>query len=330
MKTIPEIALYGANYAGVTRHCREASRGVVVRDGQLLLSHETKINQWMLPGGGLEPGETPQDCCAREVAEETGLVVIPGACFLILREYYEDWEFVSYYYPCQVVGQTERNPTKREIEVGARPEWLSMDAALALFSHHQDYAETNEERRGIYLREYRALSAFLEVPANQEPQGNTPLALYQEVILQEAQPEDASVLVELYNASFYADYLRYGYCPGYGRTVAEMEASIRKVPKFLIVLGGKPVGVISCGEISPDVYEIGCLCVIPPYQRKGIGTKAMQSLLSRCPNWKQFTLVTPADKEENVRFYTEKCGFRVISTEMDGDMKVYRFLRERG
>ena len=33
-----------------------------------------------------------------------------------------------------------------------------------------------------------------------------------------ATKEDAEVLVNIYNASFYDDYVRYGSCPGYGQT----------------------------------------------------------------------------------------------------------------
>ena len=46
-------------------------------------------------------------------------------------------------------------------------------------------------------------------------------------------------------------------------------------------------------------------------------------------DWNRFTLITPADKSENVRFYTEKCGFAVQSAEMDGNVKVVRFVLER-
>jgi hypothetical protein len=46
-------------------------------------------------------------------------------------------------------------------------------------------------------------------------------------------------------------------------------------------------------------------------------------------DWKKITLVTPADKEENIKFYTEKCGFIVSSTEMDGNVPVAHFLLKR-
>ena len=37
---------------------------------------------------------------------------------------------------------------------------------------------------------------------------------------------DAELLVEIYNASFYNDYIKYGECPGYGKTKEVMEKSM--------------------------------------------------------------------------------------------------------
>ena len=44
-----------------------------------------------------------------------------------------------------------------------------------------------------------------------------------------AASEDADLLVEIYNAAFYDDHLRYGTCPGYGLTKELMEESIRRL-----------------------------------------------------------------------------------------------------
>lgn len=57
--------------------------GAVVRDdaGRLLLvrrGHPPGLGRWSLPGGRIEPGETPAQAAAREVAEETGLTVTVG------------------------------------------------------------------------------------------------------------------------------------------------------------------------------------------------------------------------------------------------------------
>lgn len=56
--------------------------GALVYDdaGRLLLIQRGRppaVDSWSLPGGRLEVGETPHQAVVREVAEETGLVVVP-------------------------------------------------------------------------------------------------------------------------------------------------------------------------------------------------------------------------------------------------------------
>ena len=58
--------------------------GAVVQDaaGRLLLirrGHDPHAGLWSLPGGRVEHGETPEQAVRREVLEETGLLVRPGA-----------------------------------------------------------------------------------------------------------------------------------------------------------------------------------------------------------------------------------------------------------
>ena len=138
--------------------------------------------------------------------------------------------------------------------------------------------------------------------------------------------EDAELLINIYNASFYSDYLRYGSCPGYGKTKEMMEESISKYPKYIILCDNESVGSISCKKLEKGVYEIGCLCVVPEYQGKGIGTQAIQFAKTLYEDMEKLTLVTPIDKKENVKFYTEKCGFHIESIERDGNVELVRFV----
>jgi ADP-ribose pyrophosphatase YjhB (NUDIX family) len=71
--------------------------GAVIRDdtGRLLLvlrGKEPSQGLWSLPGGRVEPGESPQAAVAREVREETGLDVSVGdaVCRIEVAEYEGD------------------------------------------------------------------------------------------------------------------------------------------------------------------------------------------------------------------------------------------------
>jgi 8-oxo-dGTP diphosphatase len=56
-----------------------AAGGVVVRDGRVLLVHRARYDDWSLPKGKLEPGETWAEAALREVLEETGVRCELGA-----------------------------------------------------------------------------------------------------------------------------------------------------------------------------------------------------------------------------------------------------------
>ena len=138
---------------------------------------------------------------------------------------------------------------------------------------------------------------------------------------------DAEELVNVYNCAFADEYIRYGTCPGYGHSIDYMEKSIRDNIKYVISSENQMIGAISVSNTEDGKYYIGCLCIIPRYQGKGIGTKIIQFLQNELTDWKSFELVTPADKTENVKFYTQKCGFSIADKLKDGDVELYRFIK---
>lgn len=136
-----------------------------------------------------------------------------------------------------------------------------------------------------------------------------------------AELSDAPQLIAVYNAAFYDDFVKYGECPAYGRSVERMEYSILHYPKRLILSEGKIIGAISCEERSVGEYYIGCLCVLPEYQGRGVGTAAMRHILDMLP-YRRVSLITPSDSARNRYFYTEKLGFSVVGEHMDGSVRV--------
>ncbi len=69
--------------------------GAVITDaeGRLLLvrrRNEPAAGRWSLPGGRVEPDESPAEAAAREVREETGLIVEIGD--EVLRVVLDNWD----------------------------------------------------------------------------------------------------------------------------------------------------------------------------------------------------------------------------------------------
>ncbi|HET9625421.1 MAG TPA: NUDIX hydrolase [Kofleriaceae bacterium] len=75
--------------------------------GRVLLIERGKppaAGQWSVPGGKLEPGETLAQGVAREVREETGLVVEVGALACVVERMAADHHFVILDYFARVIG----------------------------------------------------------------------------------------------------------------------------------------------------------------------------------------------------------------------------------
>lgn len=78
------------------------------RDGQTLMIHRDRkpgdahLGKWNTLGGKMEPGETPEECAAREVREESGLVVqaprLRGV--ITFPEFADEQDWVVFVFTC--------------------------------------------------------------------------------------------------------------------------------------------------------------------------------------------------------------------------------------
>lgn len=156
-----QLEILGENRLETHTKTRIGCRGIVLQGEQLLACREEKTDFWQLPGGGLEAGETLQECCAREILEETGYIVKPTKQFLTLNEYYQEYKYVSHYFVCEIIGKGNLNRTSVEIERGLAPQWVGVQDFLHIVRDYAAYTATDKDKYGAYLREYTALRAYL-------------------------------------------------------------------------------------------------------------------------------------------------------------------------
>ncbi|GFZ31411.1 hypothetical protein CSC2_19370 [Clostridium zeae] len=143
---------------------------------------------------------------------------------------------------------------------------------------------------------------------------------------EKANIEDAEELIEVRNLSFYSDYRKYGECPGYNISKERMTDTLlnTKIKIYKIFCDDKVVGNISVRHINDNTCYIGCLCVIPSYENKGIGQEAIRFVEKEFSNATVWTLETPADKVKNHYFY-KKLGYSIVDEYMSGLVKIVLF-----
>ena len=151
------IKIIGENYIGKVNETRIACRGIIIENGMILLSYDTKHNLYMIPGGGLEIGETEEECAIREVTEETGMIINAKKCDFEIHEYYGDYKYITKYYYGHITCKSKPRLTDEELEIGLVAKWVRLDDAKREFRKFDNYKGIDETAVGMYLRELTAL-----------------------------------------------------------------------------------------------------------------------------------------------------------------------------
>jgi 8-oxo-dGTP diphosphatase len=111
-----------------------AAGGVISRGDQVAVVHRPKYDDWTLPKGKLNPGESFEEAALREVEEETGLVCELGD--ELDSTTYEDRngkiKMVRYWEMTPVGGEFAPNDEVDELR------WLPREEARELLSYPRD------------------------------------------------------------------------------------------------------------------------------------------------------------------------------------------------
>jgi len=116
----------------------EAAGGVVLHEGRVLLVHRPRYDDWTLPKGKLDRGESFEDAALREVWEETGLRCtlgreLPGTEY---RDRKDRPKVVRYWLmePDDEPGSFEPNDEVDEVR------WVALEEAAELLTYDRDRA----------------------------------------------------------------------------------------------------------------------------------------------------------------------------------------------
>jgi len=109
---------------------------LIINNGQVLLVERGRpplVGTWSLPGGLVEAGERLEDAIAREVFEETGLNVQPGAIATVFERVMPaengvcEYHYVLVDFYCSVLGGE-----KRPGDDSRRAEWFAISSLAEL------------------------------------------------------------------------------------------------------------------------------------------------------------------------------------------------------
>jgi 8-oxo-dGTP diphosphatase len=111
--------------------------GICVQEGKILLINHSGMNEngefWSPPGGGLEFGETIENCLKREFLEETNTIISIGK-LLVVNEFIKNpLHAIELFYEVKIeAGQVKKGfDPEMEEQIIRDIQWMSYEEVLA-------------------------------------------------------------------------------------------------------------------------------------------------------------------------------------------------------
>ena len=261
------------------RSGRDRAAALVARDGRVLLVERQRDgNRYLvLPGGGVEPGETPAAAARRELAEETGLHA-EGLRPLAARV---DLARTEHYFLAQgVVGEPRLGEEELARTTPANTyalTWLDREAL-----HDAELRPTAIRRLCLSALDWAVLQGC---PA---PAG---------VSLRPWEPEDTPAITALSTAE--------GWMTAAQRPEHHLVSWRRAWPALVAVADGRVIGFLRAVSDGVVTTYVAGLLVAPEWRGRGVG----QALLDACQTLAPATRLDLLAEPGAVSFY-DRAGFR--------------------
>ncbi|MCG7541837.1 NUDIX domain-containing protein [Pseudoalteromonas sp. OF7H-1] len=157
LNNTPVIPLQGSCFT------RKTTRAIVLRGNDILMLYTKRYDDYTLPGGGVDEGESLEAALERELKEETGAVSITELTPFGRYEEYRPWykpghdnvHIISYCYVCEICGEFDA-PAMEDYERanGMKPVWININQAIA----HNEAKLNDANNKGMsVLRELTLL-----------------------------------------------------------------------------------------------------------------------------------------------------------------------------
>ncbi len=135
---------------------RKATRAIVIKDEEILLLYTKRYNDYSLPGGGIDKGESNTEGLIRELNEETGAHTVQNIQAFGLYEEFRPWykdgfdmvHMQSYCYTCTIDDELLAPELEaHEVNNGMSPTWMNIHQAIA----HNEETMTNSDKKGLSI-----------------------------------------------------------------------------------------------------------------------------------------------------------------------------------
>ncbi|RJE73714.1 DNA mismatch repair protein MutT [Pseudoalteromonas sp. MSK9-3] len=150
LNTMPIVPLEGNQFT------RQTTRAIVLDGDKILLLYTARYDDYTLPGGGVDEGESLEDALLRELQEETGAKEIMHIAPFGRYEEYRVWHkadfdvihIVSDCYICDICGNFDAPQMEGyESANGMSPVWVDINIAI----EHNKKTLANSPKKGLSL-----------------------------------------------------------------------------------------------------------------------------------------------------------------------------------